>query len=134
VAPLLHRDYVIVKIDTDRMKQGKRVAKGLRAGRDGGIPWYVILDPEQPLLRPKPTKDGSPPADDAPLQRRKVAVLATADGPDGNVGCPVRPSERAHFMDTLRQTRLSLSDDELEVIATALYEQAKAIGGDSADG
>lgn len=124
----------MVKIDTDRMKNGARVAKGLRAGKDGGIPWYVILDPGQPLLRLKPKKDGSPSPEDAPLQRRKAAVLATADGPQGNVGCPVTPAERAHFMGTLKSTRLSLTEEELAIIAEALLESAKAVNSAAAEG
>ncbi|MCP4093962.1 MAG: hypothetical protein GY747_10985 [Planctomycetes bacterium] len=115
------------------MKNGTRVGKGIRAGKDGGIPWFVFADPSQPLLRVKPTEDGSPPAEDAPLQRRKDAILATANGPDGNVGCPMSKAERAHFHDMLVASRISLTNKELEVIAKDLLEYARATIGERAD-
>lgn len=125
---------MLLKIDVDRMKNGKRVGLGLRAGKDGGIPWFVFLDPTEPLLRPKPTEDGSEPAADAKLQRRKAAVLATADGPNGNVGCPMTPEERAHFLHTIETASRSLTPEELGVIREELYRLAKATIGERADG
>lgn len=127
------KDFVKVKIDIERMKNGERVGKGIRAGKDGGIPWFIFADPSQPLLIVKPTKDGSPPAEDAPLQRRKSAILATADGPDGNVGCPMSKAERAHFHDMLVTARINLTDKELEIIAADLLEYARATIGERAD-
>jgi hypothetical protein len=125
---------VLLKIDVDRMRNGKRVGLGLRAGKDGGIPWFVFLDPDQPLLRQKPTEDGSAPGEDAVLHRRKAAVLATADGPEGNVGCPMTPEERAHFLHTIETSSLSLTKEEIDVIREELYLLAKATIGDRADG
>ena len=115
------------------MKNGERVGKGIRAGKEGGIPWFVFAKADQPLLRVKPTTDGSPPAEDAPLQRRKSAILATADGPGGNVGCPMSKAERAHFHDMLVAARVSLTDKELKVIADDLLEYARATIGERAD-
>ena len=54
------------------MIKGKEVVAKLRKGKSGGIPWMVILD-----------KNGK--------------ELITSDGPDGNVGCPVKPKERKWF-------------------------------------
>lgn len=135
VAPILERDFVLVKIDVDRMINGKRVGLGLRAGKDRGIPWYVIMTAEDSLLRAKPTDDGSPPPKDGVLQRRKSSMLANANDPKGNnVGFPASPEERAHFMHTLRETATSITAEELEVIGNALYKLAHEQIGDEADG
>jgi len=129
----MERDFVAVKIDIDRMTNGKRVGLGLRAGHDGGIPWFLFADPSEPLLREKPSDDGSAAGKDAPLQRRKSAILATADGPEGNVGCPMSKSERTHFMSMMRAARLTLTDKELAVIANALHDYAREVVGERAD-
>jgi len=125
----------MVKIDVDRMTNGKRVGLGLRAGKDGGIPWYVIMTAEESLLRAKPTDDGTPPAEDSILQRRKSSMLANAYDPNGNnVGFPATPAERKHFMTTLRETATSVTEEEFSGIAKALYTLAHARIGDRADG
>ncbi len=129
----MDRDYVEVKIDVDRMTNGERVALGLRAGKTGGIPWFLFLDPSKEVVRVKPAADGNTPAKDAPLQRRKDAILATADGPEGNVGCPMTKAERSHFMDMIRSSRLSLTDKELEIIAKELHAYAREVIGERAD-
>jgi len=125
----------MVKIDVDRMLNGKRVGLGLRAGKDGGIPWFVLMTAEDSLLRAKPTDDGTPPAKDAVLQRRKSSLLATADDPQGsNVGFPATPAERGHFMNTLREASTSLTEEELEQISKILYTKARDRIGDRVDG
>ena len=96
------KDYVDIEIDIDRMKKGKKVEQAYRKGRRGGIPWYVILEPNG-------------------------TVLATADGPGGNVGCPVSGEEIAHFMATLRQTRRHASEAELDAVEEALIENGKRL-------
>ncbi len=105
------------------MKNGKRVSGALRAGREGGIPWFAFLDPSRPLLTERTVgKEGGPP----PLVRREEAVLATADAEAGNVGCPMTKPERAHFARCLRTTRNRISDKELARIETLLAEFAGA--------
>jgi len=91
VAPLLAKDWIVFEIDTDRMKNGKAVGERLTGGKSKGYPWLVILDSEG-------------------------QELANSDGPDGNIGCPVKPEEAAHFFDMLTRTRQRLSDDELAVL------------------
>jgi hypothetical protein len=99
VAKLLSKDYVDLKIDTDRMTNGKKVSLRLRGTERGGIPWMVILDSE-----------GKP--------------LVTSDGPGGNIGCPMTPPERAFFAVMLKKTRKILSDNDLKTIQQALAEFA----------
>jgi len=91
VKPLLARDWIDVKIDTDRMANGEAVAKKLRGDRSGGIPWMVILD-----------ADG--------------VELVASDAPEGNVGCPVTVAEAKWFFSMLQTTRQRLKDDELDAL------------------
>ena len=49
------------------------------APRTGGIPWIAILDGEG-------------------------TELVSSDGPNGNVGCPITESERAHFVSMIEMT------------------------------
>lgn len=106
------------------MEGGEEVANALRDGKGGGIPWFVYLNPEGAGLK----------TDDAgALVRNDATVLATADAADGNVGCPMTPPERAHFISTIRETSRNMTEADIEVISDALYEYAKATIGEGAD-
>ncbi len=100
----MSRDYVIVKIDTERMTHGTAVAARLRHDRQGGIPWMVILD-----------ADGK--------------ELITSDGPQGNVGCPIRPEERAFFIEMLEKTSRKMGKDEMAVVKKSLAAYAEKVLG-----
>ncbi|MGE4631636.1 MAG: hypothetical protein AAEJ47_01235 [Planctomycetota bacterium] len=91
-----------MKIDTDRMTHGKEVAKRLRGTGQGGIPWMVILDAQG-------------------------KALINADGPEGNIGCPVQPQERAHFMEMVKTTRTKLTDGDLSTLSEELQKFADKI-------
>ena len=108
VAPLLAKDMVICGIDQDVMSNGKLVAAAIRDGKEGGIPWFVVFEPSQPVI--KQSADGN-------WQRRETAILATADGPDGNIGAPMSAAEREHFLKCLVSASKSLSNDELMYLA-----------------
>jgi thiol-disulfide isomerase/thioredoxin len=92
----LHRDYVIVKIDTACMT-GCEVLEKLRKHEakspTGGIPWMVVLD-----------ADGKP--------------LITSDAAQGNIGCPVLDWEIEHFFVMLDQTRQALGTNDLARLRT----------------
>ncbi|MDG2384574.1 MAG: hypothetical protein P8N76_23095 [Pirellulaceae bacterium] len=90
----------MVKIDTDEMTNGEQVATRLRGDRTGGIPWMVILD-----------AGGD--------------ELISADGPNGNIGCPVEPAGIEHFMKMLEQTAKHSSDETRSTIRASLEEYAK---------
>ena len=94
VAPVLGRVFVDVKIDQDRMANGKTVAALLRQGRQGGIPWFVFTNAE-------------------------LAPLATSDGPKGNCGFPAKEHEIEHFLDMLRTTE-RFEDAELAALGESL--------------
>lgn len=100
---ILEKDYIDLKIDTERHENGEAVAKGLTGDRSVGFPWSVILD-------------GSGDA------------VVTSDGPEGNIGCPVSEAERAHFIDMVRRSRSRITDEELATLETELAAFAKSIG------
>ena len=106
------------------MEGGEEVANALRDGKRGGIPWFVYLEAEEAGLKTD---------DSGALVRNGSTVLATADAADGNVGCPMTPPERAHFISTLRETSRNMTDADIEVISDALYEYAKDTIGERAD-
>jgi hypothetical protein len=132
----MKRDFVSVKIDIDRMELGEAVGRGLRAGHSGGIPWFLFLDPSKTVLRVKPNDDSSAATDKAKpvvYQRRKAAVLATSDGLQGTVGCPMTKDERAHFITMLRSANLSFTESEIQTIAEELHAYAREVIGKDAD-
>ena len=52
--------------------------------------------------------------------------LMTSDGPDGNIGCPVRPAEIDHFM-TLIEKSSNMTPGTLQELRSALDEHAAPI-------
>ena len=78
ISAIMDRDFVVLKIDVDRMKNGQQVMETYRTGesRSGGIPWVVVLS-------------------------GKGEKLATSDllpGPLKNIGYPAEPKEIDAFM------------------------------------
>lgn len=100
---ILRPDYVFLKIDIDRMTNGKSVADRLRESQPGGIPWMAILDDSG-------------------------KKLITSDGPKGNIGHPVGPEEIEHFIAMLRSTGKRISAKQLAEIREKLAENAKEVG------
>lgn len=98
----LGKDYVVVKIDTDRMDEAAAVVAKLRSKPEGGIPWMTILTP-----------DGT----------EKI----NSDGPEGNIGCPVAPAEIEHFLKMLESTKQRLSAEDLSALRAALETRAKEL-------
>ena len=101
---ILKKSYVLVKIDTDRMTNGEEVAKRLRKGEGGGIPWMVILDSQG-------------------------KALINSDGPGGNVGWPVTEDEAAWFFTMLERTNKGLTDKQLKILRREHGAFAKSIQG-----
>jgi hypothetical protein len=95
-------DYIDLKIDTDRHTNGADVAARLRQGEEGGIPWMVILND-------------------------KGDALVTSDGPSGNVGCPVKPEERAWFLAMIQKTMQHMTKEHYEAVATGLKTYAEQV-------
>jgi hypothetical protein len=89
------KDYLWLKLD-QRWEHAAEVAKRLRRGVAGGIPWTAVLD-----------ADGN--------------VLATSNAPDGqNVGFPSDAAAIAHFAAMLRGTAIRLTASEIARLAEQL--------------
>jgi thioredoxin-related protein len=102
IAAILDRDFVIVKIDIERMTHGKEVMSQVRPKADGGIPWFAILDPK-----------GKP--------------VGTSDGPQGNIGYPVKPEEIDHFMALITKEGRRIEASHRERLKQSLQEAAEQI-------
>lgn len=99
VAPLLAKQFVDLKIDTDRMIGGADMLKAARSAaglkEEGGIPWFAFYDAE-----------GKP--------------LESSEGPKGNVGYPYQDDEIAHFARMLEAARTNLSDEDIAKLRDSL--------------
>jgi len=95
IAALLAKDFVCVKIDTERTLGGAELLEKLRQSRGDGIPWFAFLDAEG-------------------------KELACSTGPQGNVGCPSADDEIAWFLDMLRKGAPSLTPADLGTIQSSL--------------
>jgi thioredoxin-related protein len=107
IAAIISRDFLDVKIDVDRMTGGQDVLAKFRPDSSGGIPWFAVLDP-------------------------KGQVLATSDGPKGNIGYPAEPHEIDHFLSMLRKTTRRIEPRQIDRIESVLKDTAKAIKGQTA--
>jgi thiol-disulfide isomerase/thioredoxin len=95
VAGLLHKDFVDVKIDQDRMTGAKEVLARYKADAEGGIPWFVFLD-------------------------SKGKEIITSDGPKGNIGFPYEEWEIDHFVAMLKKARRRLTDQDIAELRKTL--------------
>ena len=107
IAEIIGRDFINVKIDVDRMTNGKDVARKLRKNEKVDIPWFVFLD-----------ADGK--------------ALADSDGPKGNIGYPSAPEEIEHFVGMLKKTAKRITAEQIGEIEKALKEPAKPKSPDRA--
>ena len=76
ISAILDRDFVVIKIDTDRMTGGKDALKRFRSDDSGGIPWYAVLD----------------------SKGEKLATSDLLEGRVKNIGYPAEPKEIDAFM------------------------------------
>lgn len=91
---LISKDYVHVELDT-RMPRASEVIEGIRPDAHGPVPWMAVL-----------SANGE--------------VLATSDGPAGNIGYPQTQQSKDHFQRMLRTTSQRLTVDELSAIMDGL--------------
>jgi thiol:disulfide interchange protein len=102
VASILGKDFVDVKIDTDRTIGGQDVLKRYTEGKSTGIPWYAIIDP-----------DGS--------------VVVTSSYPTENIGHPSKPAEIAAFAEMLAKATVKITPQELETLKASLTQAREEI-------
>jgi thiol-disulfide isomerase/thioredoxin len=98
IAGILSKDYVLVKIDQQRMTGAQEVMAKIRKPKQGGgIPWFAFLDKQGQVLITSSNKRGK------------------------NIGFPVDPkTEIPHFESMLRKTRSKITDQEIALVRQAL--------------
>lgn len=101
ISKILAKDFVEVKIDTDRMIGGAEMLNRYRKSESGGIPWFAFLD-------------------------AKGETIVTSDGPNGNVGCPWTDEEINAFGDMLRKARRNLSDAAVDRLLATMRDAREA--------
>ena len=110
IAAILERDLIVLKIDIDRMTQGKDVMETFRSteSRSGGIPWFAILD-------------------------AKSSKLATSDALEGaikNIGYPAEPREIEAFIKIIDSQRRLIETDQLAFVRKELETAGEKILAD----
>jgi hypothetical protein len=106
VAPVLAKEFVIVKLDYDRGLGAKDIEKRY-IEKEQGLPWFVFVD-----------GDGK-------------AIISSTPAGGSNVGHPAQPNEVAHFKTMLQTAKRHLTDAEIDALVAALVAANKAggIGG-----
>jgi beta-lactamase regulating signal transducer with metallopeptidase domain len=92
---LLERDDVFVKLLVGCDDNARDVVESVKGRTGGGIPWFAITDP-----------NGN--------------VLATSDGPSGNIGFPSTQRDKDHFRQMLRHTAQKLTDADVDGLVQSL--------------
>ena len=82
------------------MTGAKEVFARYNATGKGGIPWFVFLD-------------------------GKGKVVATSDGPKGNIGFPAESHEIDHFVAMLKAAKHRIADDEVDALRGSLVRPVK---------
>ncbi|KAA3611483.1 MAG: thioredoxin family protein [Planctomycetota bacterium] len=100
IAPLMAKDFVVLKIDIDRTLGGKEIMNRYRRQKSGGIPWFVFLNP-------------------------KGEALLTSDGPKGNLGCPYTEEEVHAFGQVLEKMAVALTAEEQRTILNAFHSNRR---------
>lgn len=99
VGAILGKQFVDVKIDTDRTVGGKELLEKLAHGKSSGIPWFVMLD-----------SNGAP-----------VIDSNLADGQ--NIGFPTAPQEIEHFATMLKQAATRLTAADIDRLKASLQKK-----------
>jgi hypothetical protein len=102
IAAILDRDFIIAKIDIDRMTGGKELMDRYRSKTSSGIPWYTILD-------------------------ATGKSLASADGPNGNICYPLRPNEINYFLAMIKGQSRRIKERQVHQLRKSLDETADRI-------
>lgn len=107
VAPILAKDFVDCKIDTDRNTGGAEMHRSFNAMIDkptgGGIPWFAFVG-----------ADGK--------------ALIDSNGPKGNTGFPSADHEITHFVEMLKKAKKNMTDADIETLASSLRAASKSSG------
>ncbi len=97
-AAIMATDFLMVKVDEDRMTHGKDVEMRFRKGR-GGIPWTVVLSETSEILG------------------------VSEDATGKNIGHPWEPAEVDVFIALLKKNAQATTADQIERLKTLLLAQ-----------
>jgi len=111
--PLLQKDFVLVKLDTERYS-GAQARLDELCPKPGGIPWFVVLDPEQ---RAQTSLDGE-------LHSMSLGDANLMDG-GSNIGSPYTHKEIRAFLGFLKATNRKLTTKDLVVLERSLLAQGE---------
>ncbi len=95
VAPLLAKEFVILRLDWDRQPGARDLIKPSN-GKDPGLPWFAFLDGDGNML---------------------IDSIAPVTG---NVGFPAKDVEYAHFKTMLEKVKRHLTDDDIAKLMKSL--------------
>lgn len=95
---VLDKQFVFVKIDDVRDKNGIEVLKRVNRERHFGIPFVAIMNP-----------DGE--------------ILIDGEGPLGNIGFPTEFESIQHLRKMISETGQQITDSELDTLITSLMDQ-----------
>jgi hypothetical protein len=95
VSAALAKDFVTLRIDTDRMVAGNDLLARY-AKTQQGIPWFVFLDGDGQAL-----------------------INSTAPG-SGNIGFPAQDEEIAHFKVMLEKVAKRMTRDDIDMLVKSL--------------
>jgi hypothetical protein len=95
IAPVLAKDFVTLKIDTDRMTGGNDILKRY-SDKQEGIPWFVFVG-----------GDGK-------------AIIDSSDPENGNVGFPAQDSEIAWFKVMLEKVAKRITPADIGMLTKSL--------------
>jgi hypothetical protein len=99
----LSRDFVTVKLDSDRGIGAKDIAKRY-IDKEQGLPWFAFLDANGNCLIHSTRPEG------------------------GNIGHPVQPDEIAYFKTMLERATMHLTNQEIDDLVRSLEGFNKAEG------
>jgi len=99
VAPLLAKEFVIVKLDFDRGIGAKDIEKRY-IDKEQGLPWFAFVD-------------------------GNGQAIITSTGPNGNVGFPAVPEEFAHFKTMLQKAPRHLTAADIAFLMKSLEDANK---------
>ncbi len=102
VAAILAKEFVDLKIDTDRNPGGNDILTTYGKGQHGGIPYFAFTG-----------ADG--------------AALIDSLGPTGNIGFPSAPEEIAHFEAMLKKAAKNLTAEDITTLCDSLREKPKKV-------
>ncbi len=95
VAAVLAKDFVTLRLDTDRMQNADAVLKRYNQ-KSEGIPWFVFTD-----------GDGK-------------AIITSTDPDNGNIGFPASDSEIAHFKVMLEKVAKRMTREDIDMLVKSL--------------